>query len=129
MDKIGSYSYLAKKDAIRAQQMYDLGDYSACGKFCEQSVEKILKSFLEVNGNASDQPLMTLHKPKRLYDRCCELGLDTKDLILSAKLAIFSDYYYDTNYPGNAYFELDEEQAKEALSIMDTVLSLVAYKE
>ena len=125
MGEIGSYLYLSEKDAVRARQMFELKDYTACGRFCEQSVEKSLKAFLEKHGSITDRPLMTIHKPRRLYERCCALGLETLDKDLALQLSVFSDYYYDTNYPGASYFELSEEQAREAIEIMARVNSLV----
>lgn len=116
-----SYLALSEKDAVRARQMYELGDYNACGRFCEQSVEKSLKAFIEQNGSSEDIPLMTLHRPRRLYERCCALGLGPLDPALALSLSVFSEYYYDTNYPGASYFELTKLQAEDALALTDRV--------
>ena len=121
MGAIGGYLYLSGKDAVRARQMYELNDYTACGRFCEQSAEKSLKAFIEKNGGISDRPLMKIHKPRRLYERCCELGLEEADALFALQLSVFSEYYYDTNYPGADYFELTEQQAKEAIHVMERV--------
>jgi HEPN domain-containing protein len=121
MAEIGSFLYIAKKDLNRANLMHDAQDYSAAGRFCEQSVEKCLKSYIEQYGKNSDYKLMQLHKPRRLYERCVELGLpefSDKDISILSKLA---DYYYDTNYPGNSFFELTKEQSAEALSLAEKV--------
>jgi HEPN domain-containing protein len=120
-----SYLDFSEKDAIRARQMFDLKDYTVCGWFCEQSMEKSLKAFLGKKGTLADKPLMTLHKPKRLYERCCELGLEDFDKQFALELAIFTDYYYDTNYPSASYIELTEAEAKEALEIMEKINRLV----
>ena len=125
METIGSYLYLSKKDAVRAYNMFNLEDYSACGRFCEQSVEKSLKAFIEIKGSVSDIGLMSIHKPRRLYERCCELGLAEADTGLALVMAKLADYYYDTNYPGDSYFELTKEEAEEALTAMDRVNLLV----
>jgi len=121
LGKIGSYLYIAEKDAVRARRMFEAGDFSACGRFCEQSAEKSLKAFIEQKGASADKPLMASHKPKRLYERCCGLGLEELDKQLALQLAVFSEYYYDTNYPGASYFELTQEEAEEALEIMERV--------
>jgi HEPN domain-containing protein len=128
MAEVGSYIYLSRKDAVRAQQMFDLDDYSACGRFCEQSVEKSLKAYMEIHGDISDIRLMSLHKPRRLYERCCELGLPDLGNDVLAVLSMLADYYYDTNYPGDAYFELTELNAREALKVMKLVNDLVDDK-
>jgi HEPN domain-containing protein len=122
--EIGSFLYIAKKDLSRAKIMYTAKDYSASGRFSEQVVEKCLKSFIEKNGEASDYMLMSLHKPRRLYERCIELGLSElsdKEVSILSKL---SDYYYDTNYPGNSYFELTEAQSAEALQLAEKIYNL-----
>ncbi|MCL2216208.1 MAG: HEPN domain-containing protein [Defluviitaleaceae bacterium] len=125
MAEIGSYLYIAKKDLSRAKIMHAAQDYSAGGRFSEQSVEKCLKAFIEQNGISDDYRLMSLHKPRRLYERCLELGLSSlsdKDICTLSQLA---DYYYDTNYPGNAYFELTKAQSQEALELAEKVVVLI----
>jgi len=122
--EIGSFLYIAQKDLARAKLMHNARDYSAAGRFCEQSVEKCLKSYIERHGNSSDYRLMALHKPRRLYERCLELGwpeLPDKDVAVLSKLA---DYYYDTNYPGNSYFELNEAQSEEALELTEKICEM-----
>ena len=125
MAAIGSYLYIAQKDLRRAELMHGEKDYCASGRFSEQSVEKAFKAYIEQKGAADDYKLMALHKPWRLYDRCHALGLpqlsDEEEHILHK----LPDYYYDTNYPGNAYFELTQGQSQEALEIARTVVGLV----
>ena len=128
MAEIGTFMYISEKDAIRAKIMFDNGDFNACGKFCEQSAEKSLKAFISEHGNSSDMLLLKLHKPYRLYERCCKLGLDKISDASALILSKFSEYYYDTNYPGNDYIELTEEEAAEALKIMNEINALVKNK-
>ena len=121
MAEIGSFLYIAYKDLERARLMHEVEDYSAAGRFCEQSVEKCLKSFIEKNGDGKDFRLMSLHKPRRIYERCVQLGLkelSDRDVAILSKL---SDYYYDTNYPGNSFFELSFEQSAEALILAEKI--------
>ncbi|MCL2499585.1 MAG: HEPN domain-containing protein [Defluviitaleaceae bacterium] len=124
MAEVGSYLYIARKDLRRAELMHGEADYCASGRFSEQAVEKCFKAFIEKKGTADDYKLMGLHKPWRLYDRCFGMGFpelsDTEENILH-KLA---DYYYDTNYPGNAYFELSQAQSSEALELARTIVEL-----
>jgi len=58
MAEIGSFIYLSEKDAVRAQIMFDNCDFNACGRFCEQSVEKSLKAFICEHGDNSDMLLL-----------------------------------------------------------------------
>ena len=124
MAEVGSYIYIAMQDLQRAKIMYDVDDYSASGRFCEQVVEKCFKSYIEAKGGASDYRLMLLHKPLRLYERCLQLGfkkMSDADVSVLSKLA---DYYYDTNYPGNSYFELTKAHADEAVALAEKVVEM-----
>ena len=124
MAEVGSFLYIAKKDLERARLMHDVDDFNAAGRFCEQSVEKCFKSFVEKKGNAGDYRLMSLHKPRRLYERCVQLGMPSlpdRDVTVLSKLA---DYYYDTNYPGNSYFEITWEQSTEALILTEKIYDM-----
>jgi HEPN domain-containing protein len=124
MAEVGSYLYIARKDLRRAELMHGEADYCASGRFSEQAVEKCFKAFIEQKGNAGDYKLMALHKPWRLYDRCVTMGFpelaDAEENVLH-KLA---DYYYDTNYPGNAYFELTHAQSLEALELARAIAEI-----
>jgi len=124
MGEIGSFVYIAKKDLDRARLMHSVEDYSAAGRFCEQSVEKCLKSYIEQKGNSGDFRLMSLHKPRRLYERCVQLGMNPLPACDVAVLSSLSDYYYDTNYPGNSYFELTQEQSAEAINLAEKIYGL-----
>jgi len=128
MAEIGSFMYISDKDAVRAKIMFNNNDFSACGRFCEQSVEKSLKAYISEYGEDIDMALLYLHKPFRLYERCCELGLENFNKDTALDLAHFDDYYYGTNYPGENYFELTKEQAEEALKIMELINEMVKNK-
>jgi len=126
MAEIGSYLYIAQKDLRRGELMHTEEDYCAAGRFFEQAVEKALKAFIEKKGTPDDYRLMSLHKPWRLYERCRTLGFPTLSTVEENTLHKLADYYYDTNYPGNAYFELTREQSLEAMGVARAVLSILA---
>lgn len=72
---------------------------------------------------------MSLHKPRCLYEWCVDLGLpelSDRDVSVLSKL---SDYYYDTNYPGNSFFELTEAQSAEALGLAEKIYSIMINNE
>ena len=125
MAEVGSYLYIACKDLRRAELMHGEQDYCASGRFSEQAIEKCFKAFIEQKGTADDYKLMALHKPWRLYDRCCSLGLPELSGAEESILHKLPDYYYDTNYPGNAYFELTHAQSLEALELARVVVGLM----
>lgn len=126
MVKVGSYLYLAKKDLQSAHQISELGDTGLFARLCEQAVEKAFKHYIHLKGTPEDQPLLFIHKPYRLYKRCKELGVtlefneDEKDI-----LRTLDDYYFDTNYPGNSWFEPERDDVAEALKLSDKVVSYV----
>jgi HEPN domain-containing protein len=90
---------------------------------CEQAVEKALKHFIHLKGESSDYKLLSIHKPLRLYAKCTEyqlnLSLSKEEMFVLGNL---DSYYYDTNYPGNAYFELEEADARDALALAEVVV-------
>jgi len=126
MVKIGSYLYLAMKDLKSAHQISEHGDTGLFARLCEQAIEKAFKHFIHLKGVSDDQPLLFIHKPYRLYKRCKELGIklefdeDEKDV-----LRTLDDYYFDTNYPGNSWFEPEREDVTKALKLADKIVSNV----
>jgi HEPN domain-containing protein len=129
MAEVGSYLYIAERDLKDAYHLFDVKSYSTCGRLCEQAAEKALKHFIHMKGSSADYKLLQIHKPLRLYAKCTEynLGLNlTKEEMFV--LGNLDSYYYDTNYPGNAYFELEEEDAKSALALAEVIVKHVAEK-
>jgi HEPN domain-containing protein len=129
MAEVGSYLYIAERDLKDARHLFNAKSYTSCGRFCEQAAEKAFKHFIHLKGASEDYKLLSVHKPVRLYSKCVEYLLDIE---LSADealtLAKLDDYYYDTNYPGNAFFELDEASAKAALILADKIVNHVTNK-
>jgi HEPN domain-containing protein len=120
MAKIGSYLYIASRDLKDARLSHTAGQYSTCGRMAEQAIEKAFKHHINEEGESteSNRSILLTHKPFRLYERCITLGL-TIDLTGEEKLLLsqLDDYYYDTNYPGNSWFELDMIQSNDALNL------------
>ena len=130
MAEVGSYIYIAQRDLNDAMVMFDAKSFTSSGRFSEQAIEKALKHFIHLKGSSRDYRLLTLHKPMRLYTKCQEYLLNlelTKEEIFT--LGILDDYYYDTNYPGNAFFELDEEDAKLALELANKIVKFILEQD
>jgi HEPN domain-containing protein len=110
----GEYSYgdIAAEDLLAAREMLNAGLYNHAARLCQQYVEKILKQCLHIRGTEeSDLFLLHSHKLARLAERCCEL---TSASFGRTEMALFrelTDYYFDTNYPGENYIKLSKEQA------------------
>jgi len=123
MAEVGSYLYLAKKDYNDAKLLLSGSSFSSCGRFCQQTIEKSFKHYIHLNGDINDQKSLHTHKIKRLYDKCKALGmkfaLSAEEIVV---LRDVEDCYFDTNYPGDDFYELDKEQAKAALKLAKKIL-------
>lgn len=114
MQESNSYSELAKKDLQAAKLMLSGELWNHSARFCQQYVEKILKGFIYLNGEADDFSLLSTHNLIKLADKVAILrGTKfTKNEINWFRT--LKDYYFDTNYPGDNYVELLEEDAHDA---------------
>ena len=94
--------------------MLDSGMYNNAVRFCQQYVEKLFKHRIHLTGSDDgDFELLHSHRIQRLASRCGQLAgieFDKDELLLFSDL---TSYYYDTNYPGSEYVEIDEETAKK----------------
>jgi len=116
-----SYLEYSNRDMKYARDMFSCGNYDPCGRFCQQSVEKRLKYYIERHGSTDDIPMLHTHSLSRLYYRVCEIAGCAVDRILRGDLLQLTTYYFDTNYPCEMNIELTEEMAKEALDIAEKV--------
>ena len=116
-----SYLEYSNRDMKYARDMFSLGNYDPCGRFCQQSVEKRLKHFIEQHGITDDLRILHIHSLPKLYYRVCELAGKEIDRLVRGDLYQLTAYYFDTNYPCEDNIELTEGMAKEALSIMESI--------
>ncbi|MCL2287201.1 MAG: HEPN domain-containing protein [Firmicutes bacterium] len=128
-----SYLEYSNRDMKYARDIFSLGDYDPCGRFCQQSVEKRLKYYIEQHGIPNDKRLLHLHSLTNLYQRVCELAGCQVDKKTKDDLHKLTDDYFNTNYPSKNDIELTEEMAIEAMEIAETVNSwldsLLALRE
>jgi len=110
-----SYLEYSNRDYKYAKGMFDMGYYDPCGRFCQQSVEKRLKSYIETHGTTDDMNFFHTHNLGRIYTKVCEIADVTPDPVFRGWLAQLTDYYFDTNYPKDINIELTESMAEEAL--------------
>ena len=117
---MGRKSYLEFSDADfrYAIAVFELGFYDPCGRFCQQSVEKRLKHFIEYKGYPEDVYLFSIHDLKKLYKQVCKLANVEPDKITISDLTDLVDYYFKTNYPKKDNIELTKEMAEEAIETM-----------
>jgi len=115
-----SYLEYSNRDMKYAKDMFSLENYDPCGRFCQQSVEKRLKHYIEMRGITDDIPILRIHSLARLYTRVCALSKSNEDRATRGDLHQLTSYYFDTNYPSEASIELTRELAGEALEIAET---------
>jgi HEPN domain-containing protein len=114
---IVSYLEYSNRDLKYAHDMLKLKNYDPCGRFCQQSVEKRFKHFIEINGTTDDIPLLHTHNLVKLYNRVCAITQTQPDRATRGDLYQLTIYYFDTNYPSQENVELSREMAEEAVDI------------
>ena len=120
-----SYLEYSNRDMKYARDMFSLGNFDPCGRFCQQSAEKRLKHYIETFGTTADMNLLHSHSLAKLYVRFCELSGIAIDRGLRGDMHQLTTYYFDTNYPAEVNIELDGDMAEEALDIAETINNLV----
>ena len=112
-----NYLEYSQRDLKYAEGMFSLGYFDPCGRFCQQSIEKRLKHYIELYGTTDDFKFFHTHNLGRLYVKVCEISKSAANPIFRGWLAQLTDYYFDTNYPCAIHVELTEDMAWEALDI------------
>lgn len=110
-----SYYAIACNELLYLRDALNPRNCNPAASGVEQIVEKMLKSVAEIT--CSDiQKLMLSHNLRGIYDAIrrsdTTLALDRKEL------ALLTDYYYDTRYPGDNFAVVSAEGLKEAVEIM-----------
>lgn len=121
-----SYYSIACSELLYLRDALNPHNCNPAASGVEQVVEKMLKSVAELT--CSDiQKLMVSHNLRGIYDaiRCSDttLVLDRKEL------ALLTDYYYDTRYPGDNFAIVSAEGLREAVEIMiDICCSITEWR-
>ena len=116
-----SYLEYSDRDLKYARDMLTLENFDPCGRFCQQSVEKRLKHFIEKNGTTNDLTILHIHNLAKLYVRVCELSDKKPDRAVRGDLYQLTTYYFETNYPSEDNIELTKDMAEEAVKIAEYV--------
>ena len=113
-----SYKDLAEKDLKSAEDLlkYSSGNYNLIARLAEQYVEKLLKHCIELKGSTEHLTLLSTHNLTKMYDELVKLGLLKRIQTDRLFMSQLKDYYFDMNYPGDNYRELDKEEAELALN-------------
>ena len=115
---MNSYKELALYDMKGAEASYAYQLWNKVGRECQQVCEKYLKQYLQ-DSHLLTESLQRSHNLKRLIRE-----IPDYDKGIYRQLAVVGDYYFDTNYPGDDFLELDQEMADEAMEIAN---ELIAY--
>ncbi len=92
----------------------------------KQAVEKALKNVIEMKGSSEDHlKLLTTHNVQRLYHVAMELSGAPIDRSMSRLCSALRNYYYDTNYPGENYVDIDEREALDTFGETKALLAIV----
>jgi len=112
-----NYSYIdiARTDLAAAHEMLKVGMYNHAVRLCQQYIEKLMKECIHRNGGTeADLFLLHTHRLAKLSTRCEEIAnvkfSDAEKLFLRT----LTDYYFDTNYPGENYNEVTANEATQA---------------
>lgn len=109
-----SYADIAAKDVQAAAVMLRAGHYNHFVRLCQQYVEKVFKEVLLRLGEGAEYAhALHSHNVFRLCQKVSALtgiGFSRDEHLFFRSL---TEYYFDTNYPGENYFEVSKEEAWE----------------
>ena len=114
----GKYSYIdiAREDLQAGKEMLRVGMYNHAVRLCQQYVEKCFKEFLEKHSKEdTDLLMLQSHSIHRLASRCTEISSIEFSRLEKAFFRELTDYYFDTNYPGDDYIRATEADAAEIM--------------
>lgn len=123
-----SYLAIAYRNIETNKKMLEWGDYNDSVRYSQQVVEKVLKHLLETTCDAEVTKFMKLHKLKILYSEVMKKNIKELPEVNTDTLAALTDYYFDTNYPGDNFVLVEKEEAERmylfARNFIDTFKKL-----
>jgi len=114
-----SYKELALYDMKSAEASYEYELWNKVGRESQQICEKYLKQYLQENHLLTEE-LERSHNLKKLLRIIQDYDKD-----IYRQVSIITGYYYETNYPGENYIELDKEMADEAMEIAKSLIRYI----
>jgi len=107
-----SYLAIAIRNIETNKKMLEWGDYNDSVRYSQQVVEKVLKHLLETTKDAEVTKLMKLHNLRKLYSEAKNRNIKILPKVNTDTLAALTDYYFDTNYPGDNFILVEKEEAE-----------------
>ena len=120
---MNSYKELALLDLKSARANYEYEIWNKVGRECQQVCEKYLKHYLQANHILTEE-LERTHNLKKLFRTVPNYDKD-----LYKDLSVIGDYYFETNYPGDGFIQLDREMADEAIETAEALILFINGKD
>lgn len=119
-----SYYEIALNDYRFLETIRDGDFYNKIGIECQQIAEKFLKYLYVTYIDVSEQEERFI-KTHSVHKIAIQLNrhMDTK--FDYSSLAVLTDYYFDTRYPGDEYIDLTSDMANNALQLIDDLKETV----
>ena len=112
-----TYLAIAKNDYQYALAVRNLGFNNNAGFTCVNTVEKLFKSVIELTV-PDCHSLLRSHNLRNLYRSIRDIiKLD----ISEGDLAIMSDFYFDTRYPGDDFTEITDDELNMCYDVLGKV--------
>lgn len=124
MEKLNSYTGMAKNDYLYAKNAMDtgrmLGNFNGVAALCAQSAEKYLKAVIEkcFVGDADVFELLRSHNLRSLYNK---ISTEFQLKVSSKDCKWLGDFYFDARYPGDNFVVVNEADAEECLRIVEII--------
>lgn len=124
MEKMNSYMGLAENDFLYAKNGMEfcktMGNFNPVAAGCAQAAEKYLKAVIELAFPEDEDAVRLLrsHNLRAILNKIkgkYEVKIDDKEC------KWLGDFYFDARYPGDNFVETTEEDAVEALRILEQI--------
>jgi HEPN domain-containing protein len=114
------YYEIAINDYWFLDTIRDGNFYNKIGIECQQIAEKLLKHLYVTYVDVSEQE-ERFFKTHSVHKIALQLNKHLNTSFDYASLAILTDYYFDTRYPGDEYIDLTGDMADYALQLVDNL--------
>lgn len=119
--KYGSYGYIAETSLAEGKSALTAGIFGLAGQASQHAAECILKQYLKECLPEQDNSLLKSHSLRRLIAACPEL----KPLVSTYGFLELQSLYFDTRYPGDDFWELDERSATAVFASAESLFTAV----
>lgn len=129
MYRLNSYMGMAENDYLYAKAGMEvcrqLGNYNSVAAGCAQSAEKYLKALAEICliEDPDGVTVMKTHNLRTLVNKIKEyqpgVMLNSKDC------KWLGDYYFEARYPGDNFVQVNEEDARECIRIVENIRDVI----